>query len=108
LGFLIQDSQQGAFRTAAARQIKRLRYMCYVGAVVRVRTVGGKQIKETNLTFREANLPEMAPLYPLDIADIIRRRWSDICWTQAAREQAARQLIKDLKLKRQRQLQTTT
>lgn len=106
-GFAIPEVQEDLFRTVAGQYIRRLRYSCYVGAVVRVRTVAGKRIKETNLTFREANLPEMAPLYPLDVADIIRRRWSDVCWTQAAREQAARQLIKDLKLKRQGQLQTT-
>ena len=107
LGFAIPEARQDAFRTAAGRYIKRLRYSCYVGAVVRVRTVAGKQIKETNLTFRETNLPEMAPLYPLDVADIVRRRWSDVCWTQAVLKQAARRLIKDLKLKRQGQLQMT-
>jgi len=107
LGFAIPETQKDVFRAAAGRHIRRLRYSCYVGAVVRVRTVAGKQIKETNLTFRATNLPEVAPLYPLDVADIIRRRWSDVCWTPAVREQAVRQLIKDLKLQRQRQLQTT-
>lgn len=105
LGFTIPDAQQDAFRIAAERYIKRLRYGCYVGAVVRVRKVAGKTIKETNLTFRGTNLPEMAPLYPLNVADIVRRRWSDFCWPQPVREQTARQLIKDLKLKRQEQMQ---
>jgi hypothetical protein len=81
--------------------------VCYVGAVVRTSTVGGKTTRTTNLTVRGANLPEVTPLYPLDVADVVRRRWTDTCWTATARAQAAQQLIKELKLPRQPQPQAT-
>jgi hypothetical protein len=106
-GHAIPELRQDAFRTVAAGHIKRLRYVCYVGAVVRTSTVGGKTTRTTNLTIRGANLPEVAPLYPLEVADVVRRRWSDTCWTAAARVQAADQLIKELKLPRQPQPQAT-
>ncbi len=107
LGFPVPDSRQEAFRAAAERQIRGLRYSCWVGAVIRIRTVGTQKIKETNLSLRGANLPEMVPLYPLEVADLVRRRWSDVCWTPAARERAAMKLAQELRLKRQRQPQTT-
>jgi hypothetical protein len=49
----------------------------------------------------------VAPLYPLEVADVVRRRWADTCWTAAARTQAAQQLIKELKLPKQPQPQPT-
>jgi hypothetical protein len=106
-GYTIPELRQDAFRTVAAKHIKRLRYVCYVGAVIRTSTVGGKVTRTTNLTVRGTNLPEVAPLYPLEVADVVRRRWADTCWTAAARTQAAQQLIKELRLPKQPQPQPT-
>lgn len=106
-GHAIPELRQDAFRTVAGRHIKRLRYVCYVGAVIRTRTVGGKTTRTTNLTVRGANLPEVAPLYPLEVADAVRQRWKETCWTAAARARAAQQLIKELKLPRRPQPQAT-
>ena len=106
-GHAVPELRQDAFRTVAGRHIKRLRYLCWVGAVVRTNTVGSKTTRTTNLTLRDANLPEVSPLYPLDVADVVRRRWTDTCWTATARAQAAQLLIKELKLPRLPQPQAT-
>jgi hypothetical protein len=106
-GHTTPELRQDAFRTVAGKHIKRLRYVCWVGAVVRTSTVGAKTTRTTNLTVRGTNLPEVTPLYPLDVADVVRRRWTDTCWTAAARARAAQQLIKELKLPRQPQPQAT-
>jgi hypothetical protein len=101
LGFAIGAPQQEALRRAARKQLRRLWYLCYVRANIKVpvRTVGGKRVIENNLTFRGANLSEMAPTHPLEVADIVRRYWSNVCWSQAKREKAARELAKELRLK---------
>lgn len=98
LGFRLDDARQAAFRAAATRLLRRRRYSCWVGAVVKVRTVGGSQVRETNITYGGANLPEVAPLYPFDVAEIVRRRWTDVCWTDMARLEVARQIARALRL----------
>ena len=103
LGHAFPASRQAAFQAALQGEVRRLRYSCWVGAVVRVRNVGAKRIKETNLTVRGASLPEVAPLYPLEVADVVRQRWSDVCWTPAAKEAAARKVARNAKLPRQAQ-----
>lgn len=93
LGFAIGDRDK--FQRAAYRALRSLMYRAYVRAVINI--VKGNKI--TNLTFRGANLPEMAPLYPLDVAEIVRKHWASF-WTTALQEQTARQLIKGLRLKK--------
>jgi hypothetical protein len=100
LGFSVDAALQPRFRTSARRELRRLRYFCYVGANIRYRTVGGRKIKENNLTFRGANLSEVAPMYPLDVADIVRQHWSSTCWLRDARQKVGKSLVKELKLKR--------
>jgi hypothetical protein len=99
LGFAITGPQQDAFRRAARTRLRRLWYFCYLGANIKFRTVAGRQVKENNLTFRGGNLSEMAPTHPLEVADIVRRYWSTVCWTPAEREKVARELAKELRLK---------
>jgi hypothetical protein len=99
LGFSIDAAQETKFRASARRQLRRLRYLCYVGANIRYRTVAGRKIKENNLTFRGANLSEVAPIYPLEVADIARQYWSSACWSREARQRVAKSLAKELKLK---------
>lgn len=93
LGFAISDRE--AFQRAAFKALRSLMYRAYVGAVIKI--VKGNKI--TNLTFRGANLPEVAPLYPLDVAELVRKHWVDF-WTRALQEQTARQLIKELRLRK--------
>lgn len=99
LGFAMDSALQTRFRTAALRKLRRLRYLCYVSANIKYRTVAGRRIKVNNLTFRGGNLSEVAPLYPLDVANIVRQYWSSTCWLQAARQQLAKILAKELKVK---------
>ena len=100
LGFAIDAALQPKVRAAARKKLRRLRYLCWVRAGIRFRTVGKKEIKENNLTFRGGNLSEVAPLYPLDVADLVRGHWTNTCWSQAARERTAKDLARELKLKR--------
>jgi hypothetical protein len=97
LGFIIGNEE--SFRKLAYKELRALMYKAYVSAVIRIATVGGKKVKLTNLTYREANLPEVAPLYPLEVADIIRKHWSTY-WSAQRKAETARELIKKLKLKR--------
>jgi len=93
LGFAIGDRDQ--FQKAAYKALRRLMFRAYVGAVIKV--IKGKRI--TNLTYRGATLPEVAPLYPLDVADIVRKHWTSV-WTSQLQERTARQVIKELRLKK--------
>jgi hypothetical protein len=93
LGFAIADRER--FQRAAYKALRGLMYRAYVRAVINV--IKGKKI--TNLTFRGANLPEMAPLFPLDVADIVRKHWANF-WTKDLQEKTARQLIKELRLRK--------
>lgn len=99
LGFSLDLALQTKFRTAARRKLRRLQYLCYVRANIKYRTGKGKKIKENNLTFRGGNLSEVAPVYPLEVADIVRKYWSSTCWSQAARQRLVKTLAKELKLK---------
>jgi len=92
-GFAVGDRER--FQKAAYKKLRSLMYGAYVGAVIKI--IGGK--KFTNLTYRGANLPEMAPLYPLDVAEIVRKHWASV-WTKALQDKTARELIRELRLKK--------
>jgi hypothetical protein len=98
LGFSVDESKREAFRVAVRKRLKRMWYFCYLGANIRYRTVGTQKVKENNLTLRGANLSEVAPMYPLEVADVVRRYWTQTCWSQSEREQLARAIAKELKL----------
>jgi hypothetical protein len=98
LGFSVDDAHRDAFRRALRKQLKRMWYLCNLGANIRYRMVAGKKVKENNLTLNGANLSEVAPVHPLEVADIVRRHWSQVCWSPAEREQLARKLAKEVKL----------
>lgn len=101
LGYTLPEAQQAAFRTRAAKRIRELRYSCYVRAVVTSRKVGTSVQRTTNLTYGGANLPEMAPLYPLAVADVVRKHWDNVCWTPSIRRAEAQALATALRLKKQ-------
>lgn len=98
MGYIMTDTQQAAFRTKAAKRIRELRYSCYVRAVVNVRKIGTTVHRTTNLTYGGANLPEMAPLYPLAVADIVRQHWDTVCWTPTVKRAEAQGLARALRL----------
>ena len=101
LGFTFAESRQAEFRTKAAKRIRELRYFCYVRAVVTTTKVGSTVKRTTNLTYGGANLPEMAPLYPLAVADIVRKHWDTVCWTARSKRDAAKAIATDMRLKQQ-------
>jgi hypothetical protein len=101
LGFTFAEARQAEFRTKAAKQIRKLRYSCYARAVVTTQKVGSTTKRTTNLTYGAANLPEMAPRYPLAVADIVRKHWDTVCWTAKSKRDAAKAVATDMRLKRQ-------
>jgi subtilisin family serine protease len=78
-------------RPAAERAIRGAFYTAYG------RAIQGANEKN-NKTLRGGNLAEMAPMYPNEVAEIIRRYWTDEFWTGATREAIAKALAKELKL----------
>jgi hypothetical protein len=96
LGYSISEDEQENFRKFAYKELRKLIYDAYIKAVIKF----VKNVKVTNLTYRGANLPEMAPLYPLEVADIFRKYWSEVYWSKERKESAANKLIKELRLKR--------
>lgn len=101
LGYALPEAQEAAFRTKAAKRIRSLRYSCFVRAVVTTRKVGTTVIRTTNLTYGGANLPEMVPMYPFAVADIVRKHWDKVCWTAVAKRTVAQALATELRLKKQ-------
>ena len=97
LGFIISDEEN--FRKHAYKELRRLMYKGYIRAVIKIAKVGGAIVKVTHLTYRGANLPEAAPLYPLEVADIIRKHWSAV-WSTERKLDTARNLIRRLTLKK--------
>jgi len=100
LGFTIPADKEENLRRLAYPLLRNHMYTAWVRAVVTTTTVRGETRRTTNLTYRGGSLPEMAPLYPLDVADIARRYWSKVYWTEARRKDIARSLAKQLKLTR--------
>jgi hypothetical protein len=99
LGYTISEGKQENFRKFAYRELRKLKYLAWVKANIKQIKKGGKTTKVNNLTYQGVNLSEMAPLYPLQVADLVRKYWSDVYWTKALREKTAKTLIKALKLK---------
>jgi hypothetical protein len=100
LGFRLGKDKEEDFRKIGYQALRQQMYNAYVGAIVKTTTVRGVKRRVTNLTHRGVNLPEMAPLYPLDVADVIRKYWSTVYWTQVRKETVATSLAKRLKLAR--------
>jgi hypothetical protein len=100
LGYTISDSKQESFKEAAYRGLRKLMYLACIKANIKKVTKGGKTFKVNNLTYKGVNLSEMAPLYPVEVADLIKKYWSDVYWTKALKDETAKKLIKTLKLKK--------
>lgn len=98
IGRPVATKRQQEFRRVARKKLQRLWYLCYFGANIKYRTVTGRKIKENNLTFNGANLSEVAPVHPLEVANIVREHWEKTCWSPGKREKLAKAVAKELKL----------
>jgi len=101
LGYTFAEARQAEFRTKAAQRIRELRYSCYVRAVVIRKKIGSTVKRTTNLTYGGGTLPEMAPLYPFAVADIVRKHWDTVCWNAKSKREAAKAVATDMRLKRE-------
>lgn len=100
LGYTISDSQKESFRKVAYLELRKQMYFSWIKANIKKVKKGEKTVKVSNLTYRGVNLSEMAPLYPLEVADLAKKYWSNVSWTTTLKEKMAKTLIKTLKLKK--------
>jgi hypothetical protein len=100
LGRQIPARREATVRAAIDRLVRQHMYAAWVRATATTKTVAGTTTRVTNLTLRGAPLPEMAPLYPAEVADIARKYWSDTYWTDGRRKDVATALVRRLGLPR--------
>jgi hypothetical protein len=100
LGHRIPADRAAAFGAALGKLLRQHMYAAWVRATATSRVVGGKKTHVTNLTLRGGPLPELAPLYPEEVRDIVRTFWKDAYWTAARRKEVASALVRQLRLPR--------
>lgn len=92
-GFSVNDKNIERVGKYAQKYLTQQMYSCYV------RATSNKE-NAPELMFKGVNLAEMAPLYPGEVAAIVRKYWHDKCWSDVAKENAAKKVIKATKLKK--------
>ena len=84
-GFIL-DKQWTRFWDLLHKQLEKVMYACYAKA-------------NDTLLFNGRNLAEMAPLHPLEVANLIQDFWNDTYWP-SQKSKVVNYMIKKLKLKK--------
>lgn len=97
-GNRVAADKRNRFTTFVQGRLRSHFYKAWVGAVItRRRRNDGTTARQTNLTLRGASLPQMAPMYPDEVATIVRNHWRNTYWTQARQDVVARKAIRRLR-----------
>ena len=93
-GFRVEASKRADFESFVLEILKAHMYDAY-GAANLKRDRSGNRVN--NLTYNGVNLSEMAPIYPNEVAEIIRTYWRDVYWTEERKKSTAKDMIRRLK-----------
>lgn len=85
--YIVDDKASKSFFSKASNETNTLMYKCYAKA-------------NKELTYDGKNLATMAPLYPREVAKLIKDYWEQNYWITEKKEKLADKLIKDAKLKK--------
>lgn len=86
-GYVVDDKSSKDFFRKASQSTNMLMYGCYAKA-------------NKDLKYSGQNLAVMAPLYPREVAKLVKELWEKDYWTTDKKDKLADKLVKDAKLKK--------